>query len=109
VVGPGFVRITVEATLHASPGTSGLPSAAQKALDAFFDPLTGGPVGTGWPFGRDVLASDLLAVLAGLPQVQYVDELAIEVDGEPGRCENVALCPTDLVDSQTHRITVVEG
>jgi predicted phage baseplate assembly protein len=106
VVAPGYVRVTVTATLHVGAAQPGLAAAAQAALDAFFDPLTGGPVGSGWPFGRGVLESDLLATLAQLPGVLYVGELAIASDGCPPRCENLVLCPTDLVESGTHAITV---
>jgi predicted phage baseplate assembly protein len=109
VVGPHYVKVTIEATLHVAAGAPSLPAQAQAALDAFFDPLTGGPAGTGWPFGRGVLSSDVLRTLARLPGVLYVDGLVIETDAGPGRCENLALCPTDLVDSQTHRLTIVEG
>jgi predicted phage baseplate assembly protein len=109
VVGPHYVEVTVSATLHAAAPPPDLAAQAQAALDAFFDPLHGGPVGSGWPFGRGVLESDLLAVLGRLPGVVYVDELGIWSGDRARRCENLALCPTDLVDSQTHRITVVEA
>ena len=109
VVGPHYVRVTVAATLHTSGAPAGLGATAQSALDAFFDPLTGGPDGTGWPFGRGVLASDVLALLARLPGVRYVDELQLTADDNTATCDNLDLCPTDLIDSQTHRLTVVEA
>jgi hypothetical protein len=109
VVGPGYVRVTVSATLHVVAAQPTLAAAAQVALDAFFDPLSGGPVGSGWPFGRGVLESDLLALLARLPNVQYVDNVSIASDDCPARCDNLVLCPTDLVDSGTHAISVAVG
>jgi len=109
VVGPTYIRVTVTATLHTSGAPATLRAGAQAALDAFFDPLTGGPDGTGWPFGRGVLASDLLTLLARLPGVRHVDDLALSTDDTAASCDNLDLCPTDLVDSQPHRITVVEG
>ena len=109
VVGPGYVKVTVNATLHVATAQPGLAAAAQAALDSFFDPLTGGPVGSGWPFGRGVLKSDLLALLAQLPGVLYVTDLAIASDDCPARCENLVLCPTDLVESGTHAITMTVG
>lgn len=60
------------------------------AIAAHLHPLTGGD-GTGWPFGRDVHASELYAVLDRLPGVDFVDGLRfldvpaarrITVDGE---------------------------
>lgn len=109
VVGPHYVKVTVSATLHLAAPPSAIAARAQAALDAFFDPLHGGPVGSGWPFGRGVLESDLLDALARLPGVAYVDELQIATDGQAPRCQNLALCPTDLVDSQTHHFVVVEA
>lgn len=41
-------------------------------LFAFLNPLTGGPEGTGWPFGRDLFASDIMAALLTVPGVDFV-------------------------------------
>jgi len=109
VVGPNYVAVRVTATLHVKGSTAGLAARAQRALDAFFDPLTGGPNGTGWPFGRAVLASDLDDILSDLPGVLFVDGLGISADTGPSRCDNLALCPTDLIASQTHQIRAMEG
>jgi predicted phage baseplate assembly protein len=109
VVGPTYVKVTVTATLHTAVPDPALRAVAQAALDAFFDPLTGGPDGTGWPFGRGILKTDLLDILADLDGVLYVDGIGISVGDETARCDNVALCPTDLIASQTHHFTVAEG
>jgi len=109
VVGPRYVRVSVTATLHVTGARGRLADQAQAALDAFFDPLAGGPEGTGWPFGRGVLESDLIDLLAKLPGVAYVDGVGISADSGSDLCDNLALCPTELVDSQKHRLTLVEG
>jgi predicted phage baseplate assembly protein len=109
VVAPTYVPVTVTATLHTAAPDPVLPAAAQAALDAFFDPLTGGPDGTGWPFGRGILKTDLLDILAGLDGVLYVDGLGISAGEHTASCDNIALCPTELVASQTHHFTVAEG
>jgi hypothetical protein len=58
------------------------------ALRRFLDPLEGGPDGGGWPFGRDVYASDLYRVLEALPDVDYVPdiELSSACPGDDPRC-----------------------
>jgi predicted phage baseplate assembly protein len=110
VVGPGYVPVTVTASLHTSRLFPDLADQAQKTLDHFFDPLTGGAQGTGWPFGRAVIASEVMSVLAALPGVTFVDQLALTgADPAQGLCVNLPLCPTELVASQKHRITLVEG
>lgn len=109
VVGPNYVKVTITATLHTARGYPDVARQAQAALDALFDPLHGGPDGSGWPFGRGVLESDLMVTLGRLPGVRFVDGLGIASDEGSATCDNLALCPTDLVASQTHRLTVVEG
>ena len=56
VVGPTYVGLEVAAKLalrdDAVPATA--TAQARQALRTFFDPFSGGPDGTGWPFGRDV-------------------------------------------------------
>jgi predicted phage baseplate assembly protein len=109
VVGPTYVRVDVSATLHVEVAQPALAAIAQAALDELFDPLTGGPGAGGWPFGRGVLETDLLATLARLPGVTHVDDVRIAADGCAARCDNLVLCPTDLVESGTHSIQVVVG
>jgi len=74
------------------------------AVAAHLDPLTGGADGTGWPFGRDVHASELYGVLDELPGVDFVDRLRF-VDPPPerqigagGSVVGVRLAPHELVD-----------
>jgi predicted phage baseplate assembly protein len=42
------------------------------ALYRFLNPLTGGPEGTGWPFGRPVYASDIVTLLQNTAGVRYL-------------------------------------
>jgi predicted phage baseplate assembly protein len=112
VVKPRYVGIVVHATLHvaadAEPAT--VLAHAQTALDDFFDPLTGGPAGTGWPAGRGVYRTEIMALLAAVDGVSRVTGLGLQVEGETSpRCGNVTICPTDLVASGRHRlITSIE-
>jgi len=110
VVGPTYVPVTVTATLHVTRIRPDLAAQAQKALDLFFDPLKGGHDGKGWPFGRAVVESELMSMLSSLPGVEFVDHVALTgADPNQLSCVNLTLCPTDLVASQKHRISVVEG
>ncbi len=111
VAPPNYVPVTVRARIHVAPGVaSGLATAAQHALDSFFHPLHGGHSGTGWPFGRSVYESEVMAVLADLDGVDYVDAIGVvTASGENAVCSSLCLTSTDLVDSQIHRIEIVEG
>src|ERR1700682_2081936 len=110
IVGPTYVPVTVTATLHVARLRADLAAQAQEALDLFFDPLKGGHDGKGWRFGRAVIERELMAQLSSLPGVDFVDQLALTgADPTQMSCVNLSLCPTDLVASQKHRISVVEG
>jgi predicted phage baseplate assembly protein len=107
VAGPAYRDLFVRARVRPHPGTdpADLSRRIAAALDAFFDPLTGGSEGGGWPFGRDVYRSEVLQVLDETPGVDHVLALELVVDGE-GRCGNVCLGPTGLVAAGPHEITV---
>ncbi|HVF06809.1 MAG TPA: putative baseplate assembly protein [Frankiaceae bacterium] len=80
VVEPPFYQgVTVVTRLRARSRTD--PAALRdRALDALYrylHPLTGGPDGTGWPFGRPVQSGELFAVLQRLPGVDVVEEIRL--------------------------------
>jgi len=79
VVGPGYVRINVAAdlALHADAPPEEALRAAHEAIEAFLDPLTGGPERSGWPFGRALHASDVYAVLEQVSLVDYVENVRV--------------------------------
>jgi len=85
VVGPRYVPVDVGADLVVADDAA--PAAvladARAALAGFLDPLTGGPDGAGWPFGRPVWVSEVYAVLGAVPLVSYVEGVALTTgDGE---------------------------
>jgi predicted phage baseplate assembly protein len=112
-VAPHYVGVAVIATLHVAAGAidqsapGGIAAAARRALDAFFDPLAGGPDGRGWPAGRGVYRTEVLALLTTVDGVERVTGLSFQVEGEEGtRCGNVDVCATDLIASGRHRLSV---
>jgi hypothetical protein len=59
-----------------------VPEAAVKesviaAVEAFLDPISGGPGGAGWPFGRPVFVSELHELLRALPENEHVADLRL--------------------------------
>jgi predicted phage baseplate assembly protein len=83
VITPEYLPVGVEAVVSpVDPSAAGtVRDAVTAALARFLHPLTGGPTGEGWPFGRDVYLSDVAALLEGLEGVDYVETLALLVDG----------------------------
>src|SRR6266540_193909 len=108
VAGPVYVTVTVRATVQACPDARRveLGETVRDALDRFFHPLTGGPDGTGWPFGRDVYRSEVLQVIDEVPGVANV--LALELVGDHGEatCGNLCLGSTGLVAAGSHEVDV---
>jgi predicted phage baseplate assembly protein len=105
VTGPTWVEVTVRARLKAVVGRepAAVADAARAAIDAYLHPLTGGRVGRGWPFGRDVYRGEILGVLDAAHGVDYVVELElVGPDGET--CGNVCVPPTALVAAGAHTI-----
>ena len=69
VIGPGYlpVEVVVEVRPVSLPQASAVRQAVLSALDTFLHPLTGGPDGQGWAFGRDVFLSELYAAFEAIP------------------------------------------
>jgi hypothetical protein len=108
VTGPNYLQVTVQATVGAFPtaNKTQLPQAIVAALNAFLDPLTGGPDKTGWPFGRDVYRTEIMSAIAGVPGVDRVESLGLLADGCGPMCGNLCLKPSWLVTPGAHQIVV---
>ena len=97
VIGPTYLPVGVNVTFvptgieAAAPAMTGIAS----ALAAFLQPLTGGPGGTGWPFGRGVYLSDLAGIVESVPGVDYVTLLQLVVGGTP--VGDFAAVPNDQI------------
>jgi hypothetical protein len=74
VLGPRYVTIGFRARLAIRPNfqPDAVHETALVALRRFFDPVQGGPNGSGWPFGRDVYTSEIYQLLAPLNGVEEV-------------------------------------
>ena len=84
VVGQRPLHVTVSANIYLRPdGVAGDVSAAVTlALDSFLDPLRGWQ-GSGWPFGRPIFTSDLNAALDGIPGVDFVEGVTVDIVDDP--------------------------
>lgn len=84
-----------------------------RALYRLYDPIVGGPDGTGWPFGRSVQSHEVHAVLARIPGVDMAREVTVALypaEADTGRrgaaVERLDLPPTGLVYSFEHQVRV---
>lgn len=113
---PGYQGIGVAATVI--PAQALLPSeravlkqAAEEALYAYFNPVSGGPDHTGWPFGRPVHLGDAYSVLDRLPGVSRVATVLLYpmsvLTGERGEpTERIDVTNLSTVFSVDHQVIV---
>ncbi|MEV6422454.1 putative baseplate assembly protein [Streptomyces sp. NPDC051662] len=76
---PFYQGVTVVASVQARRGAvpERLREAALTALYGYFNPLTGGPDGQGWPFGRPIQSGEAFAVLQRVPEVDLVEDVRL--------------------------------
>jgi hypothetical protein len=109
VAGPIYLEVAVQATVQSYTGQdpARVQAAVIAAINALFDPLTGGPDGTGWPFGRDVYRAEVMQTIVATPGVDHVVSLALIPGACSAQCGNVCLKPTWLVTPGQHTIEVL--
>jgi predicted phage baseplate assembly protein len=112
---PVYRGITVVAKLKARPriNPTRLQAEALAALYDYFHPISGGPEGPGWPFGRPVNVGEVYSVLQRLRGTELVEDArrfgADPVTGQRGQqTQRLELEPHALVFSYEHQI-LVEG
>jgi predicted phage baseplate assembly protein len=108
VTGPEYVEVSVEASVLALPGNDAqrVNDDVRRALDAFLDPLAGGPHGRGWPFGRDVFRSEILEVIDDVAGVDHVISLTLRSSRGDAQCENICVGAIELTTPGAHAIEV---
>ena len=108
IASPDYLSVGVQAIIAPISAGKGGPvlAAARQALLAFLHPLTGGPEGDGWPFGRDVYLSDVAAILEAVPGVDYVTSLILLLEGTP-QGERVEVPPSRIVAAGDLRLSLV--
>lgn len=111
VVAPDYLEVTVRAAVRARAGAdlARVQTQIRQALDAFLDPLVGGPTGRGWPFGRDVYRAEILQVIDQVVGVDHVLNLELIPDEGEAQCGNLCLGPTTLTTPGAHVLQVVGG
>lgn len=79
VIGPGYLRIAIAAEIVPVDidAAQKVKQQALTALTGFLHPLTGGPNGDGWEFGRDLYISEVYQLLEGLAGVDHVKSLRL--------------------------------
>jgi len=110
---PSYQGITVVARLRSRPRTAPdrLQAQALEALYRYFHPITGGPDGDGWPFGRPIHAGEVYAVLQRLHGTELVEEARLfpadPITGRRGEAvQRLEIDRHALVFSYNHQVLV---
>jgi hypothetical protein len=111
VVGPDYVPVKIAANLalrEDAPPDAAL-GAARQALRDVFDPLTGGPERTGWPFGRAVYASEVEALLEQVPLVDYVEDVGVATPAGADRVQTDQTGRGVVVELDAHELVRLQA
>jgi predicted phage baseplate assembly protein len=110
VLGPFYRPVGVAAlvTPRARGEAGVVAQRVRTALERFLHPLTGGPEGHGWEFGRDVFLSDVAAILEAVAGVDYVRQLDLLLDDAPVG-PRVEIPPDQIVVAGDLRIEMEAG
>jgi len=106
------VHVQAEAVSH-RPNHREIEVRAREALESYLNPCFGGPDGHGWPFGKALYESEIMAVLSRLPEIDYVKRVEIRVDNPnraaPGEAlpgAALTLHPYEVLCSGNHVVRI---
>ena len=77
VIEPEYVKISVQCKVHVMKKYSSgeVKKRINTKLEQFLHPLTGGPDGQGWPFGRSVFPSEIYEIIDDVEGVEYATDV----------------------------------
>jgi predicted phage baseplate assembly protein len=100
---PAYRWVAAKVKLRGAPGTNRaqLETEVLRRLYRFLNPLTGGPDGKGWTFGRDLFVSDIYQSLQGTPNVQFIRGVDMFAAQPGGQAEGQ---PLELLEVVAHGV-----
>jgi hypothetical protein len=108
VIPPLYAQVTVRTRVSAQEGVNpdDLRKRVAERLLAFLHPLKGGEDGTGWPFGRGVYRSEVIAAIKGVSGVECVLETILSGDSctRADGAGNLMIDRDALVYSERHEV-----
>jgi predicted phage baseplate assembly protein len=110
---PEYRLVSIEATVAADRRTpkEALRGEIERALYRFINPVHGGPDGNGWPWDRNLYASEVTALIHNIEGVEHVENVRLSVadmvTGARTVVEGNVPCPTNgMLVSYGHTVTV---
>ncbi len=79
VLQPAYFWISTRVRLRISQfaNADAVKTRVEARLYQYLNPITGGPEGTGWPFGRNLYMSDVITALQGLTGIEVVHSVEL--------------------------------
>ncbi|MCP4360648.1 MAG: putative baseplate assembly protein [Chloroflexi bacterium] len=111
---PAYRWVAAQVRLRANPDAeqTDVEEEVLARLYRFLNPLTGGPKGKGWPFGRELFLSDVYQSLQGMANVQFIRSVELFVteagsgpQEEP--VETVEVVAHGIIASGVHEVEFV--
>lgn len=103
VVNPVYINVSlrVRLALKENIKQNEVISEAGRKINEYFNPISGGPEGTGWPLGRHIYRSEVYNLLESIPGIDHVAK--IEIDENEGTREIMKhqLIALDKLDIET--------
>ncbi|MBN1552813.1 putative baseplate assembly protein [bacterium] len=108
VIGPKFIPISVSAQLRIQQRMKSdlVKSNAETALNSFLCPIKGGPDGKGWPIGRAVFATDIIAVLQRVEGVTCVKSMNLSQPLQGWKTDSIKIPKIGIVYPSVHTIEI---
>lgn len=106
VVGPTYKDVRISVDIYTTSIDLAVPVKREILirLNQYLHPLTGGPDGNGWDFGRSVYRSDLYAMLESISGVDHAENLFINESAVDLTSESM-----EIVCSGNHIVNIVLG
>ena len=108
VRGANYVQITIQPTVVpvSLEASARVDTGIIAILNRYIHPLTGGKQGNGWEFGKNICRSEIIALLEGVTDVDYVKQLIILVNGKR-QAGDIDIVENMLPFSSEHKVNLV--
>jgi hypothetical protein len=97
---PRFTEVSVDIDVvmkPLGPKGEGLKREMENAIRKHVNPLTGGPDGKGWPFGRTLMKSDLIKVVEAVSGVDFVESCKLYNEDKKSFLEKIEVSEDELI------------
>jgi len=103
--------VEANVVIHRHASAERVRAQIAERLSSYVHPLSGGPDGAGWPFGRDLYLSEVLTIIQSVSGVEFVQDATLyQVDLRTGQAraagQKISLAQDALLLSYDHRISV---